>query len=144
MRGAEITALPLDPAALLERVGGPDDGAVVLFAGTVRRSNEGHPVTSLRYDAYEAMARQVLAAIVDEAAERWQLGHVVAVHRVGELEPGEVSVLTAVSAPHREQAYEASRYLIEEIKRRLPVWKQEHYADSGSRWLAGVEPAREG
>jgi len=143
MRVAEITRAPLDPAAILARAGSPEDGAVILFVGTVRRSNAGRTVTGMRYDAYEAMAAAVLQTIVDEASQRWGLQHVVAVHRVGELVLGEASVATAVSAPHREEAYQASRYLIEQVKQRLPVWKQEHYEQGEPRWLEGVEPARD-
>lgn len=116
---------------------GESDGAAVLFVGVVRNSNDGQAVTGMRYDAYEAMAHLVLTAIVEEAAARWGLEHVVAVHRIGELTVGEVSVAIAVSSPHRGEAYEASRYVIEQIKVRLPVWKQERYEAAGARWLAG-------
>jgi molybdopterin synthase catalytic subunit len=89
------------------------------------------------------MAREVLSAIVAEAAERWGLTHVLVTHRIGDLAVGEVSVAIAVAAPHRAEAYEASRYVIEQIKVRLPVWKQEQYVAEGPRWIA-QEPAREG
>jgi molybdopterin synthase catalytic subunit len=139
MRTAAITRSAIGPEAVLRQVGAAEDGAVLLFLGTVRRSNDGRAVTGMRYDAYEAMAQQVLEAIVGEAADRWGLEHVVAVHRVGQLAVGEVSAAIAVSAPHRAEAYAASRYVIEEIKQRLPVWKQEHYQDEAPRWLAGAE-----
>lgn len=140
MRGAAITRDPIDTQAVLARVGSDADGAVLLFLGTVRRENEGRPVRGMRYDAYDAMAAEVLEAIVGEAAGRWQLEHVFAVHRAGELALGEVSVAIAVSSPHRAAAYDASRYVIEEIKQRLPVWKQEHYVAGDSRWLEGQVP----
>lgn len=144
MRGAEITRAEILPAEVLGRVGGEGDGAAVLFLGMVRDTNDGRVVTGMRYDAYEAMAQRVLIAIVEEAAERWGLEHVVAVHRIGELTVGEVSVAIAVASPHRGQAYESSRYVIEQIKQRLPVWKQERYAAADAQWLAGetVEPGR--
>lgn len=144
MRLAEITRAEIQPESVLQQVGAADDGAVLLFLGTVRRSNEGQAVTGMRYDAYEAMAQAELAAIVAVAAERWSLEHVVAVHRVGQLQVGEVSVAIAVSAPHRGEAYEASRFVIEEIKRRLPVWKQEHYRGGEPQWLGGTAPAGTG
>ncbi len=134
-----ITSEPLDSAAMLERVGTPDDGAVLLFAGTVRNQNDGRAVTGMRYDAYREMAERVLREIAQEAAARWEVSRIAAVHRTGELNVGECSVLIAVSSPHRAEAFDAGRYVIEEIKQRLPVWKQEHYVD-GSRWLEGRLP----
>lgn len=144
MRTAEITNAPIEPEAVLRQVGTLDDGAVLLFLGRVRRTNEGRAVTGMRYDAYHAMAGEVLQAIVAEAAERWGLEDVVAVHRVGELDLGEVSVATAVAAPHRGHAYAASRFIIEELKRRLPVWKLEHYQAGETRWLEGAVPPQAG
>ena len=141
MVAAEITRAAIQPEAVLRQVGSPAAGAVLLFLGTVRRENDGRMVTGMRYDAYEPMARAELAAIVAAAAERWGLTDVVAVHRVGQLTVGEVSVAIAVSSPHRAAAYEASRYVIEEIKRRLPVWKQEQYAAGEACWLDGAAPA---
>ena len=140
MRGADITRRTIDAAATLARVGAPADGAVLLFLGTVREENDGQPVRGMRYDAFDAMASDVLRSIVEEAGERFGLEHVYAVHRAGELAIGEVSVAIAVSSPHREQAYDASRYVIEQIKQRLPVWKQEHYIGGDSRWLEGHIP----
>src|SRR5512135_228061 len=110
MLRAEITRAVIVPETALQQVGSVDDGAVVLFLGTVRRTNEGRPVTGMRYDAYEAMAQQELQAIVAAANERYGVAHLVAVHRVGELAVGEVSVAIAVSAPHRAAAYEASQF----------------------------------
>jgi molybdopterin synthase catalytic subunit len=86
------------------------------------------------------MAEQVLAAIAAEAAERAGTDRLAVVHRTGELEIGNVSVAIAVSTPHREQSFDAARYVIEQIKLRLPVWKHEHYTDSESRWLDGAVP----
>jgi len=144
MSGAAITRSVIDPMAVLRLVGGVDDGAVLLFLGTVRRHNEGREVRAIQYDAYEAMALPVLQAITAEAAERWQLKRVAAVHRVGTLQVGEISVAIAASAPHRAAVYEAARYVIEEIKRRLPVWKQEHYEAGDSRWLGSEDSMRAG
>jgi molybdopterin synthase catalytic subunit len=137
---AWITDAPIDVAAVLDEVGSPSDGAVLLFLGMVREQNEGRAVSGLRYDAYVAMAEQVLSEIATEAAQRLGTERMAAVHRIGELAVGEVSVALAVSAPHREQVFAAGRYLIEEIKRRLPVWKREHYVAGEPEWLAGVVP----
>ena len=134
---AAIVRAPIDPAAVLAEVGAPADGAILLFLGTVRDHAEGRAVSGMGYDAYETMAADVLRAIADEAAARLGTPRVVVVHRVGELAIGEVSVAIAVSSPHRDAAYEASRYVIEEIKQRLPVWKHEHFVEGESRWVAG-------
>lgn len=137
---AEIVQRPIEPAAVLGRVGAREDGAALLFVGIVRDHAEGRPVTGMRYDAYEEMARGVLADIAQEAATRLGTDRVAVVHRVGELAIGEPSVAIAVSSPHRAEAYEASRYVIEEIKKRLPVWKKERYADGDEGWVAGTVP----
>src|SRR5687767_7932726 len=94
----------------------------------------------MHYEAYQAMAEEELAAIAGEAAERLGTDRIAVVHRVGELRVGDVSVAIAVSSAHRAEAYDASRYVIEEIKKRLPVWKHEHYTDGRSKWVEGVTP----
>ncbi|HEX6939785.1 MAG TPA: molybdenum cofactor biosynthesis protein MoaE [Longimicrobiales bacterium] len=137
---AWITAEPLDAARVLAEVGAPADGAVLLFLGTVRDHNDGRPVAGVRYEAYVEMAEQVLAEIAAEAAARLGTDRLAVAHRIGELRVGDVSVAIAVSSPHRAEAYEASRYVIEEIKKRLPVWKAERYVDGTARWLEGRVP----
>lgn len=134
---ADVTSDPIDPARLLQRVCDEDDGAVVLFLGTVRSSNRGREVVALGYEAFAPMAREELAAIALGAARRHGASRVAAVHRTGLLEPGQASVGIAVAAAHRDAAYRASRDVIEEVKRRLPVWKKEHYADGSEAWLDG-------
>ena len=130
----------IDPADVLARVGDDRDGAAILFLGVVRDHADGRPVRGMRYDAYVEMARDVLAQIAQEASERVGSDRVAVVHRVGDLEIGEVSVAIAVSSPHRAEAYDASRYVIEEIKKRLPVWKKEHYTDGAAEWVVGQVP----
>ncbi|GMV04309.1 MAG: hypothetical protein AMXMBFR53_05900 [Gemmatimonadota bacterium] len=137
---ASVTRDPIRGEAVLALVGADEDGAVLLFLGVVRDHADGRAVTGMRYEAYEEMARDVLAEIAAEAARILGTERVAVVHRVGELDVGETSVAVAVSSPHRAQAYEASRYVIEEIKKRLPVWKRERYADGGDRWVAGSVP----
>ena len=135
-----VTSDPLDPARALAAVGGEEDGAVLLFLGTVRNHADGRPVRGMRYEAYDAMAREVLAEIARETAAGTGVERIHVAHRTGELEIGEVSVAIAVSSPHRDEAYRASRRIIEEIKRRLPVWKKEFYTDGDADWVEGVDP----
>lgn len=136
MRGW-VTERPITAADLLERVGSEADGAIVLFLGTVRSENDGRAVLRLRYDAYVEMAERVLAEIAEEAALRVGSRRIAVAHRVGELAVGEISVGIAISTPHRAEAYDGSRYIIEEIKKRLPVWKQEEYVGGEHAWLDG-------
>jgi molybdopterin synthase catalytic subunit len=135
-----ITRDAIDPAAVLASVGASDHGAEVLFLGMVRDHNGGRPVASILYEAYEAMAERMLATLVAEAEARRPGIRIAAVHRVGELRVGEVSLAVAVSSAHRAEAFDAARELIEEIKRRLPVWKEERYTDGERRWLDGHIP----
>lgn len=140
---AEITHDPLDAARFLGAVSGPSNGAVLLFLGVVRDRADGRPVAGMRYEAYEPMARSELGRIVEEAERRFEVSAVAVAHRLGELALEEASLVIAVSSPHRPAAYEASRWVLEEIKLRLPVWKHEHYTDGSSTWVAGnpLEPA---
>jgi molybdopterin synthase catalytic subunit len=136
----DVTTKPIDADEVLARVGAGEDGAVLLFLGVVRNHAEGRAVDGMRYDAYEEMARSVLAEIAREASERHGTDRLAVVHRVGGLKLGETSVAIAVSTPHRAEAYAANREIIEEIKKRLPVWKEEHYVDGSSAWVEGVVP----
>lgn len=130
-----IVDRPIDVAALLSEVANVRHGATILFVGTVRETNEGSAVSGLDYSSYTGMAEQELAAIALEAAERWGQSDIVVEHRIGSLELGDASVAIAVAHPHRAEAYEASRYVIEELKKRLPIWKREHYLDGRSEWV---------
>ena len=138
MGRAAVGSEPIVLDALLSSECSPGDGARILFVGVVRNHAEGRPVEGMRYEAYEPMAREVLQAIVDEAEQRHGVTRVDAIHRTGELEIGDASVAIVVDGPHRDAAYSASRYVIEEIKRRLPVWKHEHFTDGGTRWVKGT------
>jgi len=147
MNGAESSVIhtavgpdPIDPAEVLARVGSDEDGAAILFLGVVRDHADGRPVQGMRYDAYREMAEEVLREIALEAASRLGTDRLAVVHRTGDLAVGEVSVAIAVSSPHRAESFDASRYVIEEIKKRLPVWKKEHYADGEAEWVAGTMP----
>jgi molybdopterin synthase catalytic subunit len=100
-------------------------------------------VSHIEYHAYAEMAEKMMHRIAEEAIARFGVGGVRVVHRVGRLEIGEASVAICVAAPHRGEAYEASRYVIEELKRRVPVWKREGYTDGESDWVAGFQPEPE-
>lgn len=128
----------LDPASLPTEVGRPDAGAVVVFVGTARDHSEGRSgITHLMYEAYREHVEDRVAGIVDEARARWPILDVVVEHRTGRVEVGEPSVAVAVSAAHRDAAFEACRYLIDELKSRAPIWKQEHWP-GGSEWSPGA------
>ncbi|HEX6746863.1 MAG TPA: molybdenum cofactor biosynthesis protein MoaE [Longimicrobium sp.] len=137
---AAVTDQPLDAARLLADGVSPDDGAALLFWGVVRNENDGRPVSHLEYHAYADMAERMMHRIAEEAISRFGVGDVRVVHRVGRLAIGEASVAICVAAPHRGEAYEASRYVIEELKKRVPIWKREGYTDGDSDWVAGFAP----
>lgn len=137
---SDVTFEPVRPEDVLDKVGGAEDGAVTLFLGVVRNANDGRPVSGMEYEGYAAMAREELSAIVAEAVRRSGGGRVAAVHRLGNLKIGDVSVAIAASSPHRAPAFDAARHVIEEIKQRLPVWKREHYLDGEPAWLDGRMP----
>ena len=126
---------PLQPSAALAEVANVANGAAVLFVGMVREVNDGRPVTGIEYSAYEGMAARELAAIAGEAAARSGTTDIVVEHRVGRLELGEASVVIAVAHAHRAEAYDASRFIIEQIKRRVPIWKREEYVDGTREWV---------
>jgi molybdopterin synthase catalytic subunit len=134
---AWITREAISADSVLALVGGPADGAIDVFVGVVRDHNDGQPVSGMHYDAYAEMAERTLRDIVAEALAMPGVGKVAAVHRTGELRIGEVSVAIAASAPHRAEAFAATRHVIEAIKQRLPVWKQERYLDGEQQWLRG-------
>lgn len=138
---ARVTADPIDPARMLGGALSPEDGAALLFWGVVRNENDGRAVSSLEYSAYAEMAEREMLRIADEARARFGTGAIHVVHRIGLLRIGEASVAIAVASPHRAEAYEASRYVIEELKRRVPVWKREGYVDGRTEWVPGFTPA---
>ncbi|MGO9872444.1 MAG: molybdenum cofactor biosynthesis protein MoaE [Acidimicrobiia bacterium] len=134
-------ALPVD--ALHAWAATPHSGAVVCFVGVVRDHAEGRDgVRAMTYEAYEDPARRVMAEIVAAARRRWtELERVALLHRVGELALSEASVAVAVSAPHRDDAFDAARYCIDTLKDAAPIWKQEHWR-AGSNWALGERPIR--
>lgn len=140
MTRSAVVDRPLDAASLLAEVAAPGNGAAILFVGTVRDVNDGRSVTGIEYAAYARMAERELSTIVGEAGERFGTPHIVVEHRVGTLGIGEASVVIAVAHPHRGEAFEAARYIIEALKRRVPVWKREHYADGTREWVDPTRP----
>lgn len=113
-------------------------GAQTVFSGVVRDLNHGKKVIAVGYDAFEPLAKRVLKELAEAVLERWGHGLDVLIrHRTGRLAVGEMSVLIVVNSPHRAEGYEASRWIIEEIKKQLPVWKQEYYEEGESEWLSG-------
>ena len=139
----ELWSEPLDPGACLQRVGAPGCGANALFTGTTRDDSDGRRVLRLEYEAYEAMAGPEMARIFARCREAHgdpdgsrplRRLRMLCVHRVGTVDVGQPSVAVAVAAPHRAQALEACRFLIDELKRSLPVWKKEVYSD-GEHWV---------
>ena len=130
-----LTSDPIDHAALTEQVRRPGCGAVVTFLGTVRDLTDGRVTVALDYEAYPGMAEKQMAEIERETRERWPVGEIALVHRVGHLEIGDVSVAVAVSCPHRAQAFEACRHAIDRLKEVVPIWKKEHWADGTTEWV---------
>lgn len=134
-----ITDEPLTLAEAIAAASSPDCGGIALFVGTVRETTAAPgrgagPVVRLEYDAHPRLAPERLKEIADEAARKWDLRRVVAVHRVGPCELGEPTVVVACGAPHRADALEACRWIIDTIKEGVPIWKREIYAD-GSSWV---------
>ncbi len=125
---------PLDLGRLVGSVSAPERGAVACFLGVVRDHHEGKSVRRLEYSAYGPMAEAECGRIVAEARACWD-AHVALEHRTGVLEVGDAAVAIAAAAPHRNAAFAACRHVIEEVKRRVPIWKREHYADGTVGWV---------
>jgi len=131
-----ITRDPIDIMALNVSALHPDCGAVASFSGTVRNSHKGRAVRQLAYDAYEPMARAELERAVADCLAAWpDLRKVQVVHRFGRMNIGESSIYITVSSPHRPEAFAALRFMIERIKKDVPIWKKEYYEDGESGWL---------
>ena len=131
----ELTKKAIECERVLDRVQSSNVGAVVLFVGTTREFTDGRRTISLDYECYPDMARSKLQELEAEALRRWPLSAVFIAHRLGVLAVGETSIAIAVSAPHREAAFEAGKWLIDTIKEVVPIWKKEHWADGSSEWV---------
>ena len=135
-----LTESPIDHAALTEAVRTPLAGAVCTFLGTVRELTGDRRTLALDYEAYPEMALRKLAELEAGARERWPVLELALIHRVGRLELGEISVAIAVSCPHRDQAFEACRWLIDTLKQVVPIWKKEIWADGTEEWTKPRNP----
>jgi molybdopterin synthase catalytic subunit len=135
MKGFSTSAAPIDVEVLRRELESQGAGAVVCFEGRVRDRNDGRAVDGLSYQAYVELAEAEGGRIVDEARTRFAIEQVLCVHRIGDLALGEVAVWTGVSAGHRAAAFDACRYVIDEVKARVPIWKREHYVEGASEWL---------
>jgi molybdopterin synthase catalytic subunit len=129
-----VTDKALNLQELVDFVTDPEAGAITTFIGTTRNNNEGRRVIALDYDAYPEMAEKELRRIGEEASEKWQLSRMAIVHRIGPVQITQASVMIAVSSAHREAAFAASRFAIEEIKKTVPIWKKELY-EGGELWI---------
>jgi molybdopterin synthase catalytic subunit len=134
-----ISRDPVDLSRLVAAVEAPEIGGVATFTGLVRNHHQGRGVIGLEYSAYEPMAEQEMRAILAEAGTRWAV-RLAATHRVGALSIGEVAVAIAAAGAHRGEAFDACRYVIEEVKRRVPIWKRERYTDGTEAWVDPGSP----
>lgn len=130
-----ISPHPIVPGELGAALTEPGAGAFVGFEGRVRNRNEGRAVERLEYEAYAPLAEKEGARIIAEACERWPILSARCVHRTGMLEIGDYAVWVGVVSPHRDEAFAACRYIIDEVKVRLPIWKKEYYTDGDSGWV---------
>ena len=141
----QLTHDEIDYTALTESVRSDQAGAVVLFLGTVREMTNGRQTTALDYDAYPEMAESTMQELIDEVCEKWPIEQVGIIHRLGHLQLGDICVAVALSSPHRQQAFESGRFLIDELKVRVPIWKKENWADGTTEWVhPGVDSSELG
>ena len=137
---AAIVREPIDVNRLTREVTMDSCGAIAAFLGTVRSSNDGRAVTGIEYSSYDEMAQREMTAILGEAAERFGIEAGVIEHRIGELGVGDASIAVVLAHAHRGPAMDALRYVIDETKRRAPVWKLEHYTDGTREWVNAGSP----
>ena len=130
-----FTHEPIEPGPLRRQLAAPECGGFASFEGWVRDHHEGRRVARLEYEAFEALAVREGERILAEALQRFPVVRAACVHRLGSLPVGEVAVWVGISAPHRAEAFAACRYVIDEVKHRLPIWKKEHYTDGDSGWV---------
>ena len=135
-----LTRDPLDLGALVAQVASARRGGIATFLGLVRDHHDGRAVQDLEYSAYESMAESVARDIITETERRWPVA-VALRHRLGRLALGDAAVAIAVAGDHRDEAFAACRHVVEEVKRRVPIWKRERYADGTEAW---VDPTRVG
>ncbi len=125
---------PIDINRAMAETGTDSDGAVVSFIGRPRNTSRGKTVLYLEYEVYGEMARRELTRLAEEASEKWTLGSCAVIHRYGRVDIGEPSILITASSSHRDEAFKAVRYIIDTVKKKVPIWKKEYYSD-GSSWM---------
>lgn len=130
-----VTDTAIDPVAMQQSVKGNSCGALVTFEGWIRDHNEGQAVARLEYEVYRPVAIKQGNKILTAALQRFEIGHAVCAHREGLLELSDVAVVVCVSSAHRAAAFDACRFIIDEVKTRLPIWKKEHYVSGISEWV---------
>ena len=135
MKRASIVTREIEVARLIESVRSASHGAISVFIGTVRETNDGREVSGIEYSAYTAMAQDEMERILDEAENLSGVSAAVVEHRVGLLEIGDISIAIVSAHAHRAPAIDSNRYIIEEIKKRVPIWKLEHYVDGTREWV---------
>jgi molybdopterin synthase catalytic subunit len=135
MKAFSFSQAPLTPDTYRAALADPAAGGYAAFEGWVRNHNEGHAVTRLEYEAFEALANTEGERIVAEAIARFGVTRAACEHRVGALAIGDLAVWVGVSSRHRAEAFAACRYIIDEVKHRLPIWKKEHYVNGDSGWV---------
>jgi molybdopterin synthase catalytic subunit len=135
MNAFRFSHTALDGAQLRAELTNPESGGFAAFEGWVRNHNEGREVRRLEYEAFEELAIKEGERIVRAAIEKFGVAHALCVHRLGALEIGELAVWVGVSSGHRGEAFDACRYIIDEVKHRLPIWKKEHYVSGDSGWV---------
>jgi molybdopterin synthase catalytic subunit len=138
-----VTSDPIELSALVTRVQSSGQGGIACFLGTVRDHHGGREVIRLEYSAYQPMAEAECGRIVAEAQARWNCA-VALEHRIGALSVGDVAVAIAAASAHRDEAFTACRYVIEEVKRRVPIWKREFFADGTVEWVGSGEAGKRG
>jgi molybdopterin synthase catalytic subunit len=131
----EITNNPIDTSKIIAAASVQQAGAVNVFIGTVRNQTAGKAVTKLEYEAYEPMAVSEIQKVVDATKAKWSLTGWAVSHRIGTLLPGEVAVVVAVSTPHRKDSFEACQFIIDTLKKTVPIWKKEFFQD-GDQWVS--------
>ncbi len=133
-----ITKDIIDQLKILEQLKDNSSGAVVFFTGIVRDHNSKEKVEGIFYEAYEEMVEEILKKIEKEISGNWNIKKLIAIHRIGYLKVGEISVIVGVSSEHRKEAFEACSYGIDNIKKRCPIWKKEEMESGDSEWVQGV------
>ena len=132
----KVTSQQIGIENVIRKVLDIESGAIVIFIGSVRKLSRGREVKYLEYEAYKEMALREFRKISDDVKEKWNVKKVAIVHRTGKIKLGEASVVIAVSAPHRDEAFQASRYVIDKLKQSVPIWKKEVW-EGGEEWIQG-------